>query len=101
MSAPVQPNPPAAGGAAPQRDRKATRRPAHLKFLARRLEGSAPATPGAYARAVQQWQQLPGAVVSVPTDALSRAQASPAGTGPGAAAPAAPESGPGNGGDKS
>ena len=34
------------------------------EFIARRLEGGAPATPEAYARAIDQWQQLPGAIVS-------------------------------------
>lgn len=34
------------------------------EFSAHRLEGGAPATPEAYARAVRQWQQLPGAIVS-------------------------------------
>ena len=34
------------------------------EFSAHRLEGGAPATPEAYARAVGQWQQLPGAIVS-------------------------------------
>jgi hypothetical protein len=34
------------------------------EFLARRLEGGAPATPEAYARAMAQWQQIPGAVVA-------------------------------------
>jgi hypothetical protein len=34
------------------------------EFLAHRLEGGAPATPEAYARAMAQWQQIPGAVLS-------------------------------------
>jgi hypothetical protein len=34
------------------------------EFIAHRLEGGAPATPEAYARAIEQWQQLPGAIAS-------------------------------------
>jgi hypothetical protein len=34
------------------------------EFLARLLEGGASATPEAYAHAIVQWQQLPGAVLS-------------------------------------
>lgn len=34
------------------------------EFSAHRLEGGAPATAEAYARAVGQWQQLSGAIVS-------------------------------------
>jgi hypothetical protein len=77
MTEPSKPNYTPAGGTAPQRDRHANRRKVHLKFLARRLEGGTSATPEAYARAIQQWQQLPGAVVSVPVTDLTRAQASP------------------------
>jgi hypothetical protein len=50
------------------------------EFLARRLEGGAPATPEAYAHAIEQWQQLPGAV-------LSRTQISPTPVRPSTAVP--------------
>lgn len=42
--------------------------PAYLHFLARRWEGSVVPTPQAYARALQQWRQLPGAVTTAPAD---------------------------------
>ena len=34
------------------------------EFIAHRLEGGALATPEAYARAIEQWQQLPGVITS-------------------------------------
>jgi hypothetical protein len=37
----------------------------HRDLFTRRLQGGAPATSEAYARAVTQWQQLPGAVLRV------------------------------------
>jgi hypothetical protein len=39
-----------------------------LDITARRMAGGAPATPQAYASALEQWRKLPGAVVSPPTD---------------------------------
>jgi hypothetical protein len=36
--------------------------------LARKWEGSAPPTPQAYARAVQLWRQLPGSIMTAPSD---------------------------------
>ena len=43
-------------------------RSGYLEVLARKWRGSEPPTPQAYARAVKQWRQLPGAVVTAPTD---------------------------------
>jgi hypothetical protein len=38
------------------------------EYLARRWQGSDPPTPQAYARALRQWRQLPGAVGTAATD---------------------------------
>ena len=43
-------------------------RAVYLEYLARRWQGSAPPTPQAYARALKQWRQLPGSVVTAPAD---------------------------------
>jgi hypothetical protein len=40
----------------------------HREYVERRLGGGAPATQEAYARAVEQWHQLPGAVRKPPTE---------------------------------
>lgn len=40
----------------------------HKEILARRMRGGPEPTPEAYARALEQWQQLPGSVVRPPTD---------------------------------
>jgi hypothetical protein len=39
----------------------------HARIIARRWEGSPPPTAERYARALRQWQALPGAVVSPAT----------------------------------
>jgi hypothetical protein len=39
-----------------------------LDITARRMAGGVPATPQAYAKALEQWRKLPGAVMSPPTD---------------------------------
>lgn len=39
-----------------------------LQYLATRWKGSAPPTAEAYARALQQWRKLPGAVMTSGTD---------------------------------
>jgi hypothetical protein len=63
----------------PRHDCNADRIKIHLGFLARRFEGGAPPTPEAYARALRQWQQLPGAVagIGVPMANLTQGQAAP------------------------
>ena len=78
----------------PQRGPDVNRVRAHLEYLERRLQGGAPATPEAYARAVQQWQQLPGAVPHTPTRNSSPLQPSLA---PGNRGGGAPDGKPGNG----
>jgi hypothetical protein len=45
-----------------------TERAVYLQFLARRWKGSDPPTPQAYSRALKQWRQLPGVIVTAPTD---------------------------------
>lgn len=40
----------------------------HRDYLERRLGGGAAATPEAYARALEQWRKLPGAVSTPPTE---------------------------------
>lgn len=40
----------------------------HEKILARHYEGGAEPSPEAFARALRQWNQLPGTVVRPPTD---------------------------------
>lgn len=60
----------------PRRRRDGRDREVHLEIIARRMEGGAPATPEAYARALEQWHQLPGSVVRPPTD-LKSTQAAP------------------------
>jgi len=46
----------------------------HREYVERRLEGGAPATPQAYARAMAQWQRLPGAIPSLAATDLKQAQ---------------------------
>lgn len=45
-----------------------TERSVYLDYLARKWQGSSPPTPQAYARAIQLWRQLPGAIMTAPTD---------------------------------
>lgn len=40
----------------------------HRDYVERRVRGGAPATPEAYARAIEQWHRLPGAVRVPPTE---------------------------------
>jgi len=49
----------------------------HREYVERRLEGGALATPQAYARAMAQWQRLPGAIPSLPATDLQQAQEEP------------------------
>jgi hypothetical protein len=59
----------------PRRRRDGRDREVHLEIIARRMDGGAPATPEAYARALEQWHQLPGSVVRPPTDLKSTQEA--------------------------
>ena len=45
-----------------------TERAAYLKYLARKWQGSVPPSAQAYALANRLWRQLPGAVITEPTD---------------------------------
>ena len=45
-----------------------TERAAYLKYLARKWQGSVPPSAQAYALALRLWRQLPGAVITEPTD---------------------------------
>jgi hypothetical protein len=70
----------------PRRRRDGRDREVHLEIIARRMEGGAPATPEAYAHALEQWHQLPGAVVKPPTD-LKPTQGEPKAKAPSLTAP--------------
>ena len=48
----------------------------HQEFIERHLGGGAPATPEAYERAMEQWNELPGAV-RVPPTRLTRDETTP------------------------
>ena len=48
----------------------------HRDYVERQLGGGAPATPEGYARAIEQWHKLPGAVRVPPTE-LTRDAAPP------------------------
>jgi hypothetical protein len=52
----------------PRRRRMGRDHPVHQQIVERRLGGGAPATPEAYAKALEEWKQLPGSVVRPPTD---------------------------------
>ena len=52
----------------PRRRRAGREHKVHQEIVARRTQGGAPPTPDAYAEALKQWQQLPGAVVRPPSD---------------------------------
>ncbi len=60
----------------PRRFRDGRDRQVHLEITARRFEGGPPPTPEAYARALEEWHKLPGAVVQPATD-LRPAQRTP------------------------
>jgi hypothetical protein len=49
----------------------------HEEIVARHYEGGASPTPEAYARALKQWQQLPGSIVRPPTDVRPPAKEKP------------------------
>ncbi len=40
----------------------------HVEIVRRWWEGSAPPSPGAYARALKQWRELPGSIVTTAAD---------------------------------
>jgi hypothetical protein len=55
-------------------DRRGRDFPVFLKIRGARWLGSAPPTAEAYARALAQWRQLPGAVSGAPSDPGSAAR---------------------------
>ena len=57
----------------PRRDKDGRERIVHLEIAARRFAGGAAPTPEAYARAMEQWRQLPGAVQHLPVNDLAGA----------------------------
>jgi hypothetical protein len=52
----------------PRRRRMGREHAVHQQIVERRLCGGAPATPEAYAKALEEWQRLPGSVVRPATD---------------------------------
>jgi hypothetical protein len=56
-------------------DRRGRDREVILAIVARKWLGSAPATAEAYARALAQWRQLPGAITTAATDLGNPAEA--------------------------
>jgi hypothetical protein len=72
----------------PQRGPNVDRIRTHLEYLERRLQGGALATPEAYARAIQQWQQLPGAIPQIPVTNPPPPQPAPRPVDRGGVAPA-------------
>jgi hypothetical protein len=52
----------------PHVSRQGRDRAVHLAIVAARWEGSVPPTAQAYSRALAQWRQLPGAIVTAATD---------------------------------
>jgi hypothetical protein len=52
----------------PRRRRMGREHAVHQELLEKRLGGGHPPTPEAYAKALKEWQQLPGSIVRPPTD---------------------------------
>ena len=67
----------------PRRRRMGREHAVHQQILERRVGGGAPATPEAYAKALEQWQKLPGSVMRPPTDEKPAAGTKKQGTGQG------------------
>jgi hypothetical protein len=61
----------------PRRRRMGREHAVHQQIVERRLSGGAPATPEAYAKAIEEWQQLPGSIVRPPTDEKPSAKDTP------------------------
>jgi hypothetical protein len=53
----------------------------HEEILKRRMRGGPEPTPGDYARALEQWKNLPGSIVRPPTDVISPPPEEPADQG--------------------
>jgi hypothetical protein len=52
----------------PRRRRMGREHAVHQQIVERRLSGGGPATPEAYGKALEEWQELPGSIVRPPTD---------------------------------
>jgi hypothetical protein len=65
---PQKPNEPYPDRERPKHKPEGREHEVHKEILARRMRGGPEPTPEAYARALEQWQQLPGSVVRPPTD---------------------------------
>lgn len=55
-----------------------TERRVHREIVLRWWEGSVPPTAQAYARALKQWRQLPGSIVTAPADLGTLPESPPA-----------------------
>jgi len=64
----------------PRRRRMGREHAVHEQIIDRRLGGGAPATAEAYAKALEEWHQLPGSVVRPPTDEKPATKTAPEGT---------------------
>jgi len=64
----------------PRRRRMGREHAVHQQIIDRSLGGGAPATPEAYAKALEEWHQLPGSVVRPPTDEKPATKTAPEGT---------------------
>jgi hypothetical protein len=64
----------------PRRRRMGREHAVHEQIINRRLGGGAPATAEAYAKALEEWHQLPGSVVRPPTDEKPATKTAPEGT---------------------
>ncbi len=64
----------------PRRRRMGREHAVHEQIIDRRLGGGAPATPEGYAKALEEWNKLPGSVVRPPTDEKPATKTAPEGT---------------------
>ncbi len=76
------------GDETPQQDRTVNRTIVQRDYLERRLQGGAPASQEAYTHAIDQWQQLPGAIAQVPVTKPTSTEAAPTPTDTNEVAPA-------------
>jgi hypothetical protein len=57
----------------PRKDKDGRERVVHIEIAKRRFDGGPPPSPQAYARAIEQWRRLDGAVIYVPVQDLVNA----------------------------
>lgn len=65
---PREPREPGQPGERPRHNPEGREHEVHKEILARRMRGGPEPTPDAYARALEEWKNLPGSVVRPPTD---------------------------------